>query len=89
MKIKYAELLKKYKDVFSWSYDELRTYDTIVIKHKIPLKHGVKLFRHKLRKINPILLPMIENEVKKLLDAELIVPLRYSEWVANLVPGKK
>jgi hypothetical protein len=32
---------------------------------------------------------VIKREVKKLLDAKIIVPLRYSEWVANLVPVKK
>jgi hypothetical protein len=32
---------------------------------------------------------MIEKEVKKLLDAKIIVPLRYSKWVANLVPVRK
>jgi hypothetical protein len=89
MKIKYAELFKQYKYVFSWSYDELRTYDTTVIEQKIPLKQGVKPFRKKLRQINPILLSVIEMEVKKLLDAKIIVPLRYSEWVAILVPIKK
>jgi len=35
------------------------------------------------------LLPIIEKEVKKLLDAKIIVPLRYSSWVANLVPVRK
>jgi hypothetical protein len=32
-----------------------------------------------------MLLPIMEKEVKKLLDAQIIVPLRYFEWVANLV----
>jgi hypothetical protein len=76
IKSKYVELLKQYKDVFSWSYDELRTYDTTIMEHKIPLKQGVKPFRQKLRKINPILLPVIEKEVKKLLDAKIFVPFR-------------
>jgi hypothetical protein len=75
--------------VFEWSYDELRTYDTTMIKQNIPLNPGVKPFRQKLRKINPILLPVVEKEVKKILDAKIIVPLRYSEWVANLVPVRK
>jgi len=73
--------LKKYKDVFAWSYDDLKTYDTSIIEHNIPLKHGIKPFRQKLRQINPILLPVLEREVKKNLDAKIIVPLRYSEWV--------
>jgi hypothetical protein len=89
MKGKYANLLQQYKDVFAWSYNELRTYDTIVIEHKIPLKPDVKPFRHKLRKINPILLPMVEKEVKNILDAKIIVPLRYFDWVANLVTVRK
>jgi hypothetical protein len=83
------EFLRKYKDIFSWSYEELRTYDTTVIEHKIPLNPGVKTFRQKLRQINPILLPVIEKEFKKLLDAKIIIPLRYSDWVANLVPVRK
>jgi hypothetical protein len=32
MKGKYADLLKQYKDIFAWSSDELRTYDTTVIE---------------------------------------------------------
>src|SRR3984957_16573857 len=75
--------------MFAWSYDELRTYDTTVIEHKIPLKPNFKPFRQKLRQINPILLPVVEKEVKKIMDAKIIVPLRYSDWVANLVPVRK
>jgi hypothetical protein len=70
-------------------YEDLRTYDTNVIEHKIPLKEEAKPFRKKLRQINHILLPIMETEVKKLLDAQIIVPLRYSEWVANLVLVRK
>jgi hypothetical protein len=85
----YVEFLKEYKDVFAWSYEDLKTYDTSIIEHKIPLKPGVNPFKQNLRQINPILFPVIEREVKKLLDAKIIVPLRYSEWVANLVPVRK
>ena len=81
IKNKYVEFLRQYKDVFAWFYDDLKTYDTSVIEHKIPLKHGIKPFRQKLRKKNYILLPAIENEVNKLLNVNIIIPLRYSEWV--------
>ena len=33
-----------------------------------------------------MLLPVIEKEVKKLLDAKIIIHLRHSDWVENLVP---
>jgi hypothetical protein len=32
---------------------------------------------------------VVEREVKNLLDTKIIVPLRYSDWVANLVPVRK
>jgi ribonuclease HI len=85
----YTELLREFADVFAWTYEDLKTYDTSVIEHKIPLKEEAKPFRQKLRQINPMLLPVMEKEVKKLLEARIIVPLRYSEWVANLVPVRK
>jgi hypothetical protein len=48
IKRKYNDLLGWYKDVFAWSYNDLITYDTSVIEHKIPLKPSVKPFKHKL-----------------------------------------
>ena len=86
---KYLSLLKEYKDIFAWSYHDLKTYDTSIIQHKIPLKPNTKPFKQKLRRLNLALLSVIEKEVKKLLDAKIIVPLRYSSWVANLVPVRK
>jgi hypothetical protein len=59
------------------------------MQHKIPLKPGTKYFRNKLRQFNPLLLPTIEKEVRKLLDSSTIIPLRYFEWVANLVSIRK
>jgi ribonuclease HI/uncharacterized small protein (DUF1192 family) len=88
-RIRYTDLLKEFTDVFAWTYQDLKTYDTSVIEHKIPLKEEARPFKQKLRQINPTLLPVMEREVKKLLDAQIIVPLRYSSWVANLVPVRK
>jgi len=86
----YIKLLKKFVDVFSWKYEDLETYDTRIIKHRIPLKDDTKPFRQKFRQINPMSLPIMEKEVKKLFDAQIIIPLRCSYWIANLVPtGKK
>jgi hypothetical protein len=81
--------LKEFVDVFAWTYEDLKTYDTSIIEHKIPLKEEAKLFRQKLIQINPMLLPVMEREVKKLLDAQIVVPLRYSKWVTNLVLVRK
>jgi hypothetical protein len=34
----YVKLLKDFSDVFAWTYEDLWTYDTNIIEHKIPLK---------------------------------------------------
>jgi hypothetical protein len=85
----YTKLLREFFDVFAWTYEDLKIYDTSFIEHKIPLKEEDNPFRKKLRQINPMLFLVMEREVKKLLDAQIIVPLRYSKWVANLVPVRK
>ena len=44
--------MKKYMDVFAWSYEYLKEYDTSIIQHIILIKPGEKPFRKKLRMIN-------------------------------------
>ena len=68
--------MKKYSDVFAWSYDDLKVYDTSIIQHIIPMKENEKQFKKKLRRINPLLLPLIEKEIKKCFDAKIIISLR-------------
>ena len=67
----------------------MKTFDANLMQHKIPLKNDMKRCKKKLRQINPLLLPSIEKEVKKLLQSKIIVPLRYLEWDTNLVPIRK
>ena len=88
-KPKYVDLFKEFQDVFSWSYEDLKSYDTSVIQHTIPLKPNQKPFKQKLRRINPVHLPLIEKEVKKMFEVGIIAPIIFSEWISNLVPTRK
>jgi hypothetical protein len=58
---KYLESMRQFSDMFSWSYEDLKVYDKGIIQHTIPIKEDQKPFRHKLRRINPLLLPLIEK----------------------------
>ena len=60
-----------------------------MIQHTIPLKENQKPFKQKLKRVNPVLLPLIEKEVKRMYEAGKIAPIRFSEWVSNLVPTRK
>ena len=89
IKKKYIDLFKEFVDVFAWSYEDLKAYDTEIIQHKIPLKENQKPFRKKLFRINPVQLPLVEKEIKKMYEVGIIVPMRFSDWVSNLVAVRK
>ena len=69
---RFINLFQQYKYIFSWTYEDLNTYDTHIIQHIIPIKTGVKPFQQQLRKMHPKLERLIQNEVKNLLDANII-----------------
>lgn len=62
----FTHLFRKYRDVFAWTYEDLRTYDTRIIQHVVPIKENVKPFQQKLRKVHPTMEPLILKELKKL-----------------------
>ena len=66
IKDKYISLMSSFADVFAWDYSDLKTYDTNIIQHTIPIKPNQKPFRQKLRRLNPKLLPSIEKEINRL-----------------------
>ena len=88
-KERYIKLMKEFFYVFAWSCDDLKVSDTNVIQHTIPVQSNVKPFKKNIRRMNHLLLPLIEKETKKLFEAKIIVSLRFSKWLANLVPMRK
>ena len=88
-RLAYVHLLKQYKSVFAWNYNELKTYDTSIIQHTLPMINDEKPVQQKLRKIHPNLENQINSELNKLLKAKIIFPVRHSRWVSNMVPVRK
>jgi hypothetical protein len=88
-KMNFVELLGEFQDVFAWSYEDLHGFDPVLIQHSIPIKEGIKLVRKKQRPINPALEATIQKELEKLLKVGIIFPVKYSEWVSNLVLVRK
>jgi hypothetical protein len=85
VKAKFTELIREFQYVFAWSYKDLRDFDPALIQHTIPIKERVKLVRQKQIPINPALEATIRKELEKLLKANIIFPVKYSEWVSNMV----
>ena len=85
-------LVKEYRDVFAFTYDELKAYREDVFQHTIPLKpelKEIKPFRQRLRQINPKIAPIVKKELEKMLAAGIIAPTRHSSWCSNLVVVRK
>lgn len=85
----FINMFRKYQDVFSWMYNELKTYETLIIQHVIPIKGGVKPLQKNIWKVHPTLNPFIQKELKNLLDAQIIFKVRHSTRVSNLVPVRQ
>ena len=83
------KLCKEYKDVFAWTYDDLKTFDSSIMKHNIPLNPDAIPYQQNLRKMHPSLKPSIKKELKKHLKYRIIFPVRHTQWISNLVPIRK
>ena len=71
--------MKKNSDVLAWTYDDLKVYDTHSIQHVIPVKENEKPFKEEMRRIKPLLFPLIQKEIKKLFEEKIIVSLRFTK----------
>jgi hypothetical protein len=88
-KVSFVKFFKEFKDVFAWTYNNLKTFDLNIIQHVIPMKPQTQPFQQKLRKMHPKLKPTVKKELNKLLNAKIIFPVRHTQWVSNLVPVRK
>ena len=53
----FLKLFSEFKDVFAWSYNDMKSFDTQIIQHIIPMKSQSKPFQQKRRKMHPTLEP--------------------------------
>ncbi|KAL0413601.1 UNVERIFIED_CONTAM: Retrovirus-related Pol polyprotein from transposon gypsy [Sesamum radiatum] len=79
------EFLRENVDMFAWSPSDFRVIDPEVIVHRLnvdpmmrPMKQKKKTFGAERNKI-------IEEEVKKLLEAGYVSEVQYTDWLANVV----
>jgi hypothetical protein len=83
--VSYTSLFKEFRNVFTWSYEEMPGIDPSIIIHKIKTYPDAKPVRQKLCPVHPKKLAAIKAEVEKLLKSGFIYPIPLTEWVSNLV----
>ncbi|XP_074300563.1 uncharacterized protein LOC141631841 [Silene latifolia] len=85
----YYKLLVEYKDVFAWSYKEIPGLSPKIAVHRLAIKKGTSPKKQPQRRFRPELVPEIEKEVNKLIESGFIRGVKYSTWIANIVPIEK
>jgi hypothetical protein len=85
----YIDLFKEFRDVFSWSYEEMPRINLGIFEHKINTYPNAKHVRQILRVLNPRKAPATKEDVEKLLNVGFIYPVPLTVWVSNPIPMDK
>lgn len=81
----YKALFQEFREVFSWSYEEMPGIDPSIVVHEIKTYPDAKPIRQFLRQIHLRKVATIKAEVEKLLCAGFIYPIPLTDWVSNIV----
>lgn len=84
-----TSLFLEYKDVFAWSYKDLKGITLELGEHKINLIEGAKPIRQRPYYMNPKYKEKVKSEFDKLLEGDYIFEVENSEWVSPVVVVSK
>lgn len=78
-------MLKKYGDIFAWSMEEMPGIDPRVACHRLELDPIIKPIRQRIRKIATIYHEKTDKELQKMMEAGIIRPAKYPDYISNMV----
>jgi len=82
-------LLREFRDIFAWSYQDIPRLDHNIVQHKLPLKPECPPIKQKLRRMKLEVSLKIKDEAEKQFNAGFLTVAKYPQWVANVVPVPK
>jgi hypothetical protein len=87
---KLLNLLKKHRNVIGYSINDLKGLSPAFCTHRIPMEDQCKPVVDHQRRLTHGMQEVVKKEVIKLLDAGIIYPVPYNEWVSlvHCVPKK-
>ena len=84
-----SDLLKEFKDVFTWDYSEMPGLDPGLVAHTLNVDSEAKPVAQPARIFHTEIEGQIVKEVQKLLAVGFIKPIQHSRWLSNIVSVKK
>jgi hypothetical protein len=74
------EILAKNKDIFAWSAFDLQGVSRDIIQHALDINQNMKPKKRRQRKISEERILAAKAEVQRLLDANAIREVKYTDW---------
>ena len=82
---KVKDLLLQYKDVFAFTYKDMKGIPPHVCEHKIELQPEAKPVRQMCYRMNLNYAAKVKEEIDKYLEARIIYPVVKTEWLSPIV----
>ena len=89
LKHELIALLKEFREIFAWSYQDMPRLDTEIVVHRIPIKPECPPMQQAFQRMKSEIILKIKEEVEKQLKASFLTAIAYSNWVANTIPVPK
>ena len=77
--------LQECKDCFAWNYDEMLGLDKSLVEHRLPIKAEFHPFQQPPRRMSKEVEMKVKEEIENILKAKFIRPIRYAQWLENIV----
>lgn len=78
-------MLQKYKDIFAWSYKDLKGVDLEICQHTNPMTPNSKPSKQRPYTYNDTFAKKIKEEKDKLKKVEFIYKIKHTGWVSPFV----
>lgn len=85
LKAEVIKVLKEFIDCFSWDYDETPGLSHDLVELKLSIILDKKPVKQTPRRFAPEIMSKINVEIERFLQNKFIKPVRYVEWLANIV----
>ena len=84
-KQRLKSLQKQYKDVFAWSFQEMKGLDPAFCQLQIHINKDAKPVQQRRYQLNPNYALKVKEEINKLLKVRFIRPVKKATWINSIV----
>ena len=79
------QTLTEYRDVFAWTYKDLKGVDPTICQHTIPMKLEAKPVKLRPYTYNETFANKIKANIDRLIEANFVYEIEHTEWVSPIV----